>query len=122
MIYIHKGLSENQGRVASCEGQISNDIDEGIPQVTGFKWKPCVMPKQGPKVTFLYGRQLATRSKFSVAKNFRLKMHVLNLFYGYLKATTARSCVYGIIFRFPKRTFWRENVSDLECNKNPSAP
>ena len=39
------------------------------------------------------------------------------LFYGDQKATTARSCVcVKHSFRFRKRTFWRENVPDLECN------
>ena len=46
------------------------------------------------------------------------------LFYGYQKATTARSCVCvsSIIFRFRKQTVWRENVSDLECNKETHLP
>ena len=47
------------------------------------------------------------RQKFS-PENARFEV-----FYGYQKATTALSC----LFRFRNRTFWRESVFDVECNK-----
>ena len=50
-------------------------------------------------------------------------MHVLNFFMDTRKQRP-RGLVYvsSIIFRFRKRTFWRENISDLECNKEVHLP
>ena len=63
------------------------------------------------------------RWQIGVAKNFRLKMHVLNFFIDTRKQRP-RGLVYvwSIIFRFWRRTFWRENVSDLECNREIHLP